>query len=171
MSQSPLEPSPLVPISDSQVATLRRLREISHLLDNAIRIPGTSIRIGLDPILGLLPGGGDFVGMMFSAYVVVTAAQMGVPRETLTRMVSNIILDTIAGAIPVVGDVFDVAWKANTKNIQLLHDHVGSANATKTAVDWRFMAVLMGGLFLVMLFVISLSVVLVRALIGLVTGS
>lgn len=171
MSEPPLQSSPLVAANPSQAATLRRIRQIGHLLDNAIHIPGTSIRLGLDPILGLLPGGGDFLGMIFSAYVVLTAAQMGVPREVLTRMVSNIILDTVAGSVPLVGDLFDVAWKSNTKNIQLLHEHIGSTDAAQTAVDWRFMVVLMGGLFLVVLFILSLSVILVRWLVTLVTGS
>lgn len=169
LPQPPKNPAPLNPLEDSHRATFRRLRQISHLLDNAIRIPGTSYRIGLDPILGLIPGGGDFVGMVFAVYLIVSAAQMGAPREILLQMVSNIILDTIAGSVPVVGDVFDVAWKANTKNIELLDAHLGSPAPT-TKVDGWFVAALVGGLMLIMLFIISLTVVLIRLLVGAVTG-
>ena len=115
-----------------QLAKLNRLRRISRLLDNAIAIPGTRFRLGLDPILGLLPGGGDTVTGGLSAYIVVEAARMGLPREVLWQMIGNIILDSLAGTIPVIGDLFDVGWKANVRNITLLEKHLELAEAHKS---------------------------------------
>ena len=106
------------------VAKVRKLRRISKVLDNAITIPGTKFSFGLDPILGLLPGGGDTITGGLSAYIVVEAARMGVPREVLGKMVGNILLDSFAGTIPVLGDLFDVGWKSNIKNMELLEKHL-----------------------------------------------
>ena len=115
-----------------QVSKISKLRRISRLLDNAISIPGTKIRFGLDPILGLLPGGGDTITGGMAAYIVVEAARMGVPREILGKMVGNIIIDSFAGTIPVVGDLFDVGWKANVKNMELLEEHIDIAELGKS---------------------------------------
>ena len=112
------------PATTKQLSKFNRLRRISRLLDNAIPIPGTKIRLGLDPILGLLPGGGDTLSGGLSAYIVVEAARMGVSREIIGKMIGNILLDAIAGTIPVLGDLFDVGWKANVKNIELLEKHL-----------------------------------------------
>lgn len=112
-----------------KVNKLSKLRRISRLLDNAITIPGTKISFGLDPILGLLPGGGDTLTGGIAAYIVVEAARMGIPREILGKMVGNILIDSFAGTIPVVGDLFDVGWKANVKNIELLEEHLGVAES------------------------------------------
>ena len=111
-------------IPSQPINKLARLRRISKLLDNAIAIPGTKFRFGLDPILGLLPGGGDTITGGISAYIVVEAARMGVPREVLGKMVGNILIDSFAGTIPVIGDLFDVGWKSNAKNIELLEKHL-----------------------------------------------
>ena len=115
-----------------QISQLSRLRRVSRLLDNAISIPGTKISFGLDPILGLLPGGGDTITGGIAAYIVVEAARMGVPREILGKMVGNILIDSFAGTIPVVGDLFDVGWKANVKNIELLEQHLDVAESSKS---------------------------------------
>ena len=115
-----------------QITKINKLRRISRLLDNAIPIPGTKIRFGLDPILGLLPGGGDTVTGGLSAYIVVEAARMGLPRVVLWKMVGNIVLDSFAGTIPVVGDLFDVGWKANVRNIALLEKHLDIVEASKS---------------------------------------
>ena len=95
-------------------------------------LPGTKIRFGLDPILGLLPGGGDTITGGISAYIVVEAARMGLPREVLYKMVGNILLDSFAGTIPVLGDIFDVGWKSNVKNIELLEKHLEIAEDSKS---------------------------------------
>jgi hypothetical protein len=107
-----------------RVTKFNRLRRLSHLLDNAIPIPGTAYRIGIDPILGLIPGGGDTVAGALGAYIVFEAARMGLPRSVIWQMVGNIIVDSLVGVIPMLGDLFDVGWKANVKNIELLEKHL-----------------------------------------------
>ena len=169
MSRSPIQNSSPNTPSPSHVASLRRLRRISHLLDNAIPIPGTKYRIGLDPILGLIPGGGDLVGSIFAGYVVFKSAQMGVPQETLVKMATNIVFDTVAGTVPVAGDLLDVAWKANVKNIELLDAHLGSPEQGKKA-DWLFVAALLLGLMLIVGGVIFLSVMLFGWVFQVITG-
>ena len=169
MSRSPIQNSPTNTSNKSQAASLRRLRRISHLLDNAIPIPGTKYRIGLDPILGLIPGGGDLLGSVFAGYVVFKSAQMGVPQETLLKMAANIVFDTVAGTVPVAGDLLDVAWKANVKNIELLDAHLGSPEQGKKA-DWLFVAALLLGLILIVGSVIFLSVMIFGWLFRVFTG-
>lgn len=120
------------PLSPQQASKITKLRRLSRLLDNAISIPGTKISLGLDPILGLLPGGGDTLTGGIAAYIVVEAARMGVSRQVLWKMVVNILIDSFAGTIPVVGDLFDVGWKANVKNMELLEKHLDLAEPNKS---------------------------------------
>ncbi len=120
------------PLPAKQISKLTKLRRVSRILDNAIAIPGTKISFGLDPILGLLPGGGDTVTGGIAAYIVVEAAKMGVPREILWKMVGNILIDSFAGTVPVVGDIFDLGWKANIKNIELLEKHLDLAESNQS---------------------------------------
>jgi len=161
MSQPPAKPSPKSEIA--KAAKLRRVRRLSYILDNAIPIPGTSYRIGIDPLLGLLPGGGDILGSGFSAYIVLEAALLGLPRETLVRMALNIVLETLAGTVPVVGDFFDATWKANVKNIALLEAHLDSPRQSQKA-DWWFIILLLGGLMLFVIAIAALSIVILRLL-------
>ena len=126
-----------------QISKLSKLRRVSRLLDNAITIPGTKISFGLDPILGLLPGGGDTITGGIAAYIVVEAARMGVPREILYKMVTNIAIDSFAGTVPVVGDLFDVGWKANVKNIELLEKHLDVAESEKSDTLFIFSLILL----------------------------
>ncbi|MEB3278134.1 MAG: DUF4112 domain-containing protein [Lyngbya sp.] len=150
-------PKRSIPATDhqSKASTVRHLRQYSNILDNAIRVPGTTYGIGLDPIIGLIPGGGDLLGGLFSAYIMLRAFQLGVPKETLIRMASNIATETLVGTVPVFGDVFDVAWKANVKNVDLLEAHVNAPEMGEKA-DRLFVIILVGGL---MLFILLLSVV------------
>ena len=99
---------------------LERLRRITWWMDEGIRIPGIGIRIGLDPIIGLIPGFGDAAGAILAGSIVVEAARTGISRFTLMRMAGNIALDAAIGAVPVIGDLFDAGWKANQKNVRLL---------------------------------------------------
>lgn len=156
-------------INESKVSTLKRLRKLSHLLDNAIAIPGTSLRFGLDPILGLFPGVGDFLSTAVSAYIVVEAAKMGISRKILLQMMVNIILDMVMGTVPVVGDVVDGAWKANTKNIVLLEEHFQVSQSSEKA-DWLFLAWILGGLALFAIVLGAIAMVVLRALLALING-
>ena len=93
---------------------------LSHLLDDFLRIPGTPIRFGLDGIVGFIPGIGDILGGLASSIIIIAAWVRGVPKITLTRMVINVAIETAAGAVPVLGNLFDIGWKANRRNYALL---------------------------------------------------
>ena len=114
------------PWSPQDEARLKRVRLLSRLLDEQFRIPGTTQRIGLDGLLGLIPGVGDAVGALLSTYILYEAIRLGAPKIVLLRMVANIGIDTVVGAIPVAGDIFDIAWKANKKNAALLHAYLAA---------------------------------------------
>jgi hypothetical protein len=110
--------------TENRTDRLSQIRQISHLLDNAIAIPGTQFRVGLDPLLGLLPGLGDVAGLAFSGYILLEASRWKLPAATLWRMMANIGIDWLLGNVPVLGDLFDVVWKANHLNLQLLEAHI-----------------------------------------------
>ena len=120
-SAKPLKPEIL---TDSQVQSellLKNLERLAWLMDRAIVIPGTNIRVGLDAILGLLPVGGDFIcGLIQTGLVLVALRNYRVPKPVAARMAANVLLDLGVGAIPFVGDAFDAAFKANTRNLKLL---------------------------------------------------
>jgi hypothetical protein len=97
----------------------RRIRFLSELMDQSIVLPN-GYRIGLDPLLGLMPGIGDLLGAAISSYLVYECARLGVPKRVLGKMAGNIAVEAIVGVVPVVGDVFDAAWKANMRNLRLL---------------------------------------------------
>jgi hypothetical protein len=108
----------------SHAERLARVTRLARLMDTAIAIPGTKIRLGADAILGLAPGVGDLIAKIASAYILYEAHQMGVPKHKLARMGGNVLVDLVFGSVPVAGDVFDVFWRANMRNIKILRDHV-----------------------------------------------
>jgi len=114
--------------SRSKVATTwfadENLDLLSHVLDDWFRLPGTSIRFGLDGIIGLIPGLGDIIAGLASCIIVIAAWFRGVPYVGLIRMVVNIAIDVLVGAIPFIGDAFDIAWKANRRNYVLMTRHL-----------------------------------------------
>jgi hypothetical protein len=125
---------------------LARARALTRLLDSAARVPGTSMRFGLDPILGLMPGLGDVAGAALSGYVVLLASRLGAPTTVIVRMLGNVVVDTVGGTVPVLGDLFDAGWKANTRNLALLERHLGRPESTKRAsraVVWGTVAALL----------------------------
>lgn len=126
---------------------LKRMRQLSQLLDGAIVIPGTKQRIGIDPILGLIPGGGDTISAALSGYIIVEAARMGLPRKALMQMVLNLVIDTVVGSVPVLGDIFDVVSKANLRNMQIVESHA-NAPLVRTKPDRVFIALLIVGLII-----------------------
>ena len=99
---------------------LARARTLARLLDTAITIPGTGIRFGADAVLGLVPGLGDVAGALLAGYLVLLAERLGAPRSVILRMLGNVALDTLGGTVPVAGDVFDVVFKSNVRNVALL---------------------------------------------------
>lgn len=110
--------------SDAQALTFKRLRRLSRILDKIVTVPGTPIRIGLDPLIGFIPIGGDVLGIILASYIVIEAARLGVPQATLRKMVLNVVIDGLVGSVPVIGDLFDFVWTANEYNIKLLEEHL-----------------------------------------------
>lgn len=155
---------------DAKAPTLRRLRQLSRLLDNVITVPGSNVGIGLDPIIGLIPIGGDFLGVMLSCYIVLEAARLGVPQATLGRMVLNIVIDSLVGSIPILGDFFDVAWMANVKNIKLLEEYLKFPSQNKRADAW-FIFVVLFGLLLLAIVLVAIPVIIIRLLWQAIFGS
>lgn len=147
--------------SEPRMARLTRLRRLSFFLDNSIEIPLLRFRIGLDPLIGLIPGGGDIAGMILSSIIVMEAAQLGASRSVLMQMAGNILLETIVGTVPMAGDVFDAAWKANARNVKLLESYL-EVPPQEFATNQRFVLLLIVGLFIA--FVASLvgSVLFIR---------
>ena len=107
-----------------KLQNLRKIRKIAKLLDTAIGIPGTKFRIGLDPILGLIPGGGDLITAGISAYMIYLAARFGLERKELNKMIANIAIETAIGSVPIAGDIFDAYFKANIRNLEILENHI-----------------------------------------------
>ncbi|MGV2826473.1 DUF4112 domain-containing protein [Myxosarcina sp. GI1(2024)] len=107
-----------------QLATLKKIRRLSRLLDTAIGIPGTKFRIGLDPILGLIPGGGDLITAAFSLYIIFLATRFKLPGEKINKMLWNIGLEAVVGMVPLFGDIFDAYYKSNIRNLEILENHL-----------------------------------------------
>ena len=113
---------------------VRRITALAHLLDNAFVIPGTNRRIGLDAIIGLVPGIGDAVSAALSSYIIWEARQLGLPRWKIARMVGHMAVDGLVGAVPFVGDLFDAGYKANSRNVRIILDHLG-VRATPQVIE------------------------------------
>lgn len=158
------EPKSLEPNAEQ----FRRLDWLSRLLDTAWPIPGTPYRIGLDGILGLIPGIGDTLGMVLSSYLIFEAARMGAPGHILLRMVGNVALESVLGAIPILGDIFDIAWKANVRNLALLRSHKDRLFRRERS-SRQIMLLIVAALVLLLITLIALSVVFVQSLYQLIT--
>ena len=112
----------LGPVPDARA--VQRLERLAKLLDSEFRVPGTRFRFGVDGLVGLLPGIGDAAGLAISSYIVMEAWRLGAPAPIVMRMIANLVVDTAVGSVPIAGDLFDMAWKANKRNVNLLLGHV-----------------------------------------------
>lgn len=112
-----------------QIALRRRLARIARIMDSSIRVPVIGKRIGWDAVLGLIPGVGDLAGAAISGYIVLAALQLGVPKGGIVRMLGNIGVETLIGAVPVVGDLFDMAFRANERNVAIVEQHLQAQDA------------------------------------------
>ena len=110
-------------LKDFPSTSILHLRRLAWLLDSSIPIPGTRFSIGIDALIGLVPGLGDLVGTVLSAYIVAGAWRAGISKTTLVHMLFNIAIESVFGSVPVLGDIFDAAWKANQRNMRLLDTH------------------------------------------------
>ena len=134
---------------------LLRLKRFSHNLDEAFTIPGTKHKIGIDPIIGLIPIGGDLIGGVLSIYIMHAGIRMGMPRAAIVRMFTNVALEFIIGCIPIIGDLFDATWKSNQRNVKLIQDSVVSEE--KNTI---FGYLLIGVLIKILIGIIILAIVL-----------
>jgi hypothetical protein len=152
---------------------LARARTLARLLDSAAKVPGTGIRFGADAILGLIPGLGDVAGAALAGYLVILAQRLGAPRAVVLRMLANVAVDTVGGTVPIIGDLFDVAYKSNTRNVALLEQAVGRpTDAPAAARTSRLMVV--GTLLGIVLLVaggLVVTVLAIRAIAAAVNGS
>lgn len=122
---------------------------LAGLLDDAFTVPGTNLRVGLDGLIGLIPGVGDVIGAALSTLVIALSARAGAPRPVLARMAGNVLIETVVGLVPVLGDLFDFAWKANRKNVELLDAVLRDPDRTaRRSTGW-----LIAGAVAVLLFV------------------
>ena len=126
------------------------LRRLEILLDEAFRVPGTNIRFGIDGIIGLVPGLGDALAGMLSLVIPLAAWIRGLPYITLLRMAVNLGIGVLVGTIPLLGDLFDIAWKANKRNYELMQRHLGEPRR-HTWRDWVFLLLLFTGLGAILL--------------------
>jgi hypothetical protein len=148
---------------------LEHLRRLAYWLDEGVPLPGTRYRIGLDPILGLVPGVGDATGAVMAVAILAEAGRRGTSRLTLTRIAANIALDALLGAVPVFGDAFDAIWKANLRNVALLEQHAANPTAARKS-DRRFFVLLTGSLFLFCAALVAGGLLLTALLVRLVAA-
>ncbi|MBD0369192.1 MAG: DUF4112 domain-containing protein [Flavisolibacter sp.] len=133
---------------------LKSMERLANLMDTQFRIPGTDIRFGLDAIIGLIPGAGDLSTFAVSGFMILVMARNGASSYVLARMVLNVLIDTIIGSIPLIGDLFDVAFKANTRNIRLMQDHYREGRHQGSA--WKVIIPILIILFLIIIGIIWL---------------
>jgi hypothetical protein len=128
------------PASSDRADTLARVETIANLMDSAVAIPGTRLRVGLDSLIGLVPGIGDLASALISSYLIWEARRLGLPRWKIARMMGNVALDTTVGAIPLVGDVLDVFYKSNRRNLKILREHL-EAERHRGVIDAEYKVV------------------------------
>jgi len=141
--------------------SLRRAKIVASVLDDAIRVPGTDIRFGIDPLVGLVPGLGDFLGGAASVYIILEAARAGAPASVITRMALNVGIDTLVGGLPLVGDLFDFAWKSNARNVKLLAGHLEAPVRTQRA-SRALVVLLLGAIAVLAVGVSMLGIYLIK---------
>ena len=156
------------PNNADERSALTRYTVITHVMDQAFRVPGTSLRFGLDALFGLVPGFGDALTGLVGMYGLVVARQLGAPASIQLRMLGNLGLDTLVGAIPLFGDLFDFAFKAHVRNRVLLERWVVIPRATQRS-SALLLIVMLAGLVALIVGAVWLAVLLLQALFGLVT--
>jgi hypothetical protein len=154
-------------VEDAEVrATRERLKQLAWLLDSSIPVPGTRLTIGLDPLIGLFPVLGDLIGVLLASYILGEAARLGAPKSVLARMAFNVGLEGVVGIVPLAGDAFDAAYKANQRNVRLLERWLDEPRRTARRSRWLGVGVVAGvaGFLFLLVF---LAVLLARWVAGL----
>ncbi len=149
------------------------LEWIANLMDGIFHVPGLGLRFGLDAILGLIPGVGDTLTTVVSVYILTAANRLGVSRLTIARMASNVAIDYLVGSIPLLGDVFDVYWKSNQKNVALLRRHLETTPEEQRRSrrgDWFFLAIVIALLLLVAIGSVVLAYYVLSTIAGWIFG-
>ncbi|MCB5173852.1 DUF4112 domain-containing protein [Microvirga lenta] len=114
---------------------IARITLLAKLLDSAFFVPGLNRRVGIDSVIGLVPGVGDAISTLLASYIIWEARQLGLPRWKIARMIGNVAVDTAVGAIPIAGDLFDVYFKANERNLRIIHEHLGMPKRGPREID------------------------------------
>ena len=146
---------------NGQPPSFTAVAKFAYWLDAGFRIPGTNLRFGLDPILGLIPGAGDAAGAVLAGWILIEAIRMGASRATVLRIAGNVALDAGLGAVPIIGDIFDFAWKANLRNVALLERHLAAPDLAARA-DRSFNVLVLGSVAVVVLGLLALGILLTR---------
>jgi hypothetical protein len=166
MGRSESSPALVPEVATVDRRRLERLRRVGYLLDNSIPIPGTRYRLGIESLIGLVPGLGDLAGGILSLYIIAQSARLGAPRSLLLRMGWNVAVDTLLGEVPILGDLFDIGYKPNLRNLALLEGYLGRPGEIRRSSTR--VVVLMGiGLLLLTVGAIAVAVVFLRFLDGL----
>lgn len=121
-----------MPDDERKYRIVREMERLSYIMDASIGIPGTKFRFGLDSLIGLVPAIGDFAGVGISVYILMRARELGLPKRTLLKMIGNIAADGLLGTVPVAGDLFDAAFRANQRNVKLVLEAVPELRAALT---------------------------------------
>lgn len=162
----------VVPRNSSATDPRAQMKVLANFLDSAFILPGTQIRFGIDALIGLIPGIGDSLGAVISSYIILLAARAGAPRWTLGKMIGNVALETLIGFIPIVGDLFDLVWKANRKNVELFEkaklDTLSSEEGQKRLTQTLALLIGIGAILIVvtLAFGVMTGIVLFRLLFG-----
>ena len=131
----------------TKLRQLDHIRRITRLMDSAFRVPGLGLKVGLDPIIGLIPGIGDLVATITSAYIIFLATRFRLPKGILGAMVLNVALEFVVGTIPLLGDIFDAYFKSNVRNLELLEKHLATVSpGLRVEDDWHLNSVADGSL-------------------------
>ncbi len=149
------------PRAERFAAAERRIGRVTHVLDELIEVPGTSIKVGLDPVIGLIPIAGDAVSALAGGWVILEASRFGLPRVVLARMILNLALDLGIGAIPLLGDAYDLFFRSNSRNLDLFRRHALDPTASTRGEQALFM-----GIALLVVGVVWLVVTVLGALVG-----
>lgn len=139
----------------------KRLNRLAWFLDSSIPLPFIGYRIGADSVIGLLPGLGDAIGTLLSSYIVLEAAKLGASKSVLLRMIFNIAVEAVIGVIPFVGDLFDMGWKSNQRNVRLLDTYLNNPERTRTQSQ-VIVAVVILSLIAFLAFTIMLGIMILR---------